>query len=529
MNLDFRTISTAEIAGVPCLLQRAVVTDRYFWMIWKTCQDKSVKDTLMLRKENGAWAAYRNIPRDSSIKLPPLPATYVLKDSSRLLPYQYRAVAGLTRSFIDHGCAADGSEIGKSYAALGVCREVGMRPGIICRKAGISGWMRACAHMGVQPYFVCNWEMARTGKFKPIRRFHDAYAPIWHYRWASPGKDFMAIVDEVHMACNDDTLNNMLFRGFRPQNDPPIPFLALSATLADRPVRLTTLMEMLGIANRKSYLSWLKSRGAFENLQGETESLSSIEDMKEINKVLYPRYGARLSYDDPDVKAFFPECVYQVELVDLGKQAVRMMNKEYLSLVKKVYEYRKMGATHAEPRVAELRFRQAVELQKVSTMAELAQDYMREGLSVCIFVNFRETLAALAQVLGTKSLIFGEQERYHLSREKVMADFQSNAQRLIVAMSDAGGQSIDLHDLHGGHRRISLICPTYNPITLKQVLGRTRRAGSRTTPIMKLIYAAGTVEEKVARNVALKLDSIEALNKGDLMEPDLFNLTGGAE
>jgi len=38
------------------------------------------------------------------------------------------------------------------------------------------------------------------------------------------------------------------------------------------------------------------------------------------------------------------------------------------------------------------------------------------------------------------------------------------------------------------------------------------------------VYAAGTIEEKVAETVNKKLDNIAALNDGDLMEPDLFRL-----
>jgi hypothetical protein len=41
-----------------------------------------------------------------------------------------------------------------------------------------------------------------------------------------------------------------------------------------------------------------------------------------------------------------------------------------------------------------------------------------------------------------------------------------------------------------------------------------------------MVYAAGTVEEKVAERVNEKLDNIAALNDGDLMESDMFNLTG---
>jgi hypothetical protein len=44
---------------------------------------------------------------------------------------------------------------------------------------------------------------------------------------------------------------------------------------------------------------------------------------------------------------------------------------------------------------------------------------------------------------------------------------------------------------------------------------------------MKLIYAAGTVEEKVSVSVNSKIDNILALNDGDLMETDLFGLLKG--
>jgi superfamily II DNA or RNA helicase len=211
-------------------------------------------------------------------------------------------------------------------------------------------------------------------------------------------------------------------------------------------------------------------------------------------------------------------------LITMDESLQRTQNRAYTDFVKQAADYKEAGKKHTDSLVAELRYRQSAELLKVPTLAEYAQDYMSEGLSVCIFVNYRATLAALSKVLDTRSLIFGDQDRMKISREDVILDFQSNKSRIILLMSDAGGQSIDLHDLHGGHQRISLICPTYNPITLKQVMGRTHRAKSKTIPIIKLVYSAGTVEEKVAESVAGKLDNIEALNKGDMMEPDIFNI-----
>jgi superfamily II DNA or RNA helicase len=273
----------------------------------------------------------------------------------------------------------------------------------------------------------------------------------------------------------------------------------------------------------ESFDKWLLEQGHFTNQYNDLESMTALADMKGINKILYPKYGYRVSYEDPAVKAYFPERVIQTEVVDIGMNLVMEQNKAYDEMLVKAARLKQLGK-QAELLVADLRYRQHAELLKVKVLVEMTQEYLYEGMSVVVFVNFRETLRYLAEMLSTKSLIFGDQERYKISRERVMEDFQSNREKIVLCMVDAGGQSLDLHDLEGGHRRISLICPTYNPVALQQVLGRTYRAGSRTIPIMKLVYAAGTIEEKVAETVNRKLDNIAALNDGDLMEPDLFQL-----
>lgn len=530
MNLDFVNIEQIDRGGIPCYVQRAPIpteNNRNFWIMWRQVQDPKLKESVMLRKEGNPlrWYAYRVIPVDPGLNVGPMPVPYIVKSTKGLLPYQPRAVAQITRSLIDHGTAVDGSStgLGKTFVALACARELNVRPAIICKKAGIAGWMRACRYMDVPPVCVINWESARRG-FKYLDRKQHPFSGEWQYQWSLP-KNTMIVHDECHMACNASTQNAGVWRasiGYTP-------VLSLSATLADRPVRLSNLFEVLGICGPKDFEEWLLRRGHFVNQHAELESLSSVQDMKIIHSVLYPRYGARLSYDDPDVAAFFPEVVYQVELVSLDKVEMQTENAAYTEMLKKVRALREAGSKHAEMLVEEMRYRQAAELLKAPILADYARDYMQEGLSVCIFVNYRETLAALAQLLDTRSLIFGDQDRYKLPRQQVIEDFQSNKTRVICAMTQAGGASIDLHDTLGGHQRVSLICPTYEPIQLMQVLGRTRRAGSKTTPIIKLVYAEGTIEEKVAMSVAAKLDNIEALNKGDLMEPDLFNLMGDQE
>jgi len=537
VNLDFTTLGQVEKDGVAYNAQRADVTDNSkFWAAWNYAKKvraeaellnaellPDLSSTVRLTREiiNGKlrWYATRLAPLDSSLPAGQFRQSFTLRDTRGLLEYQKSIVTYLCNSIVNHGSACDGSDtgIGKTYHALGVCRNLIFRPGIICRKAGVAGWYRACRLMGVVPLFVCNWEQAKGRDFPYCIRTR-SIDESYHYQWRVPD-DTLLIYDECHMAAVVGTLNNRLWLSSK-----GISSLSLSATFTDRPTRMLSLLWLLGaIKSREEFHGWLSNRGHFVNRYDEMEAVDASADMQEINKLLYPRYGYRISYTDPAVKSYFPEAVYQTEVVSLSDQETARQNALYGETIKKVEHYRTLGQ-QAEAMVADLRYRQATELLKASAVAELATDFMEQGASVCIFVNFRETLAWFAKHFKTNSLIFGDQDRYKLPRESVIAAFQANKVRLLVAMANAGGQSIDLHDTVGGHPRISLICPTYDPIVLKQVLGRTYRSGAKTVPVMKLVYAAGTIEEKVSEIVNSKLDSISALNEGDLMEPDLFNM-----
>jgi superfamily II DNA or RNA helicase len=527
MNLTFEFVRTVERDGLPYRLERADITKcGAFWGMWRSPAADAIKKLLYIQPEGPSWYAYRlklDKP-DGDISYAPFDLTYVVKDVSKLLPYQPVAVSHLVQSIIDNGAAADGSDtgIGKTYQALAVCRELTLRPCVICRKAGVAGWRRGCAYMGVNPYCIVNWEAARTGKVKVGERFivtrkHREYRQGYDYTWNVP-KGVLLIFDEAHLGFNLDSQNYAMWTASRGRAS-----LSLSATFADRPSRLRGLFSVLRVMDEEKFDGWLLEKGHFVNQYNDLESLTAIDDMKAINKILYPKYGYRVSYEDEEVRKFFPDRVIQTEIVDLGDKSAREQNEAYKAMIAKAEYLRELGK-QAEVLVADLRYRQYAELLKVNVLAELAKEYMYEGKYVCVFVNFRETLRYLAEILDTKSLIFGNQEQYGLPRERVIEDFQNGLSRVILCMIDAGGQSLDLHDVNGHGQRISLICPTYDPVKLQQVLGRTLRAGSKTTPIMKLVYAANTVEEKVAETVNGKLDNIAALNDGDLMEPDLFSL-----
>jgi superfamily II DNA or RNA helicase len=528
MNLEFTDYKQVERDGVLYMLQRIDVTHNgRFWQSWRTPHVQvNLKKLIYIffDNETGKFYACRLKPIDESKPFGEFNLSYQVKFPEKLLPYQSKPVSYLVQSLLDNGAAADGSDtgLGKTFQALATCRELSLKPLVVCRKAGIAGWKKACKFMNIEPYLIVNWEILRTSRVtkneKPVvtrkkREFRAGYDYTWHV----PG-GVLLIFDEAHLGFNVDSQNYALWTASAGRAS-----LSLSATFADRPVRLKGLFKVLRIMTEEEFDKWLMERGHFVNQYNEIEGLTDLSDMKAINKLLYPKYGYRVSYDDVEVKAFFPERVIQTEIVDLGDETVIEQNKAYEEMIKKAQHFKTLGQ-QAQLLVADMRYRQYAELLKVKVLAEMVQEYVYEGMAVAVFVNFRETLRYLAEILKTKSLIFGDQERYNLPREDVIENFQSGLEKMILCMIDAGGQSISLHDLEGKNRRMSLICPTYNPVALQQVLGRTLRAGSKSTPIMKLIYAAGTVEEKVAETVNRKLDNIAALNDGDLMEPDLFRL-----
>ena len=71
--------------------------------------------------------------------------------------------------------------------------------------------------------------------------------------------------------------------------------------------------------------------------------------------------------------------------------------------------------------------------------------------------------------------------------------------------------------LTGEFPRHSIISPSYSAINLVQALGRIHRAEGKTPCIQKIVFAAGTIEERCCQRVQAKLDNLDLLNDGDLI------------
>jgi len=61
---------------------------------------------------------------------------------------------------------------------------------------------------------------------------------------------------------------------------------------------------------------------------------------------------------------------------------------------------------------------------KIPTFIELTNDFLHNGYSVVIFVNYTQTLKILKEMLHTDSIVYGEQDSN--DRLRIIEEFQEN-------------------------------------------------------------------------------------------------------
>ena len=136
--------------------------------------------------------------------------------------------------------------------------------------------------------------------------------------------------------------------------------------------------------------------------------------------------------------------------------------------------------------------------------------FYEEGKSVVIFVNFRNTLNRLAELFDRKkikvSLMYGAKTTLQKAQIKAnIKAFQDNKHRVIICTIQSGGVGISLHDLYGGHPRVSLISTGWSAQDLKQSLGRIHRAEGKSKCLQYIIFCADTIEDQICCNIREKL------------------------
>lgn len=452
------------------------------------------------------------------VELPP----YEVTNKTGLRKFQVPVVGKLCAAIKKNGAALDGSDLGtgKTYSAIAVARELGMRIAVVCPKAVIYSWNKVIRqHFGMTPEFVLNYESVKTGKYKDI----GVWKPVSKistremFVWKIP-KNTLIVFDESHRLKGHGTQNSEIAIAAKKQG---YKILCCSATNAINPIELKCVGFITGLYKTGKWTQFLREHGCEKGRFG-WEFDGDKDVLKKLHGNLFLERGVRITRDEIPG---FPDSEIVAEAYNIDDKSEKDLKIVYEEMNKELTLLRAKAKNTKEYQVNSmvimLRARQQAELIKVPLFVEMAEDAIEDGMSVVIFVNFSDSVRALSKRLNTNCVVWGENKGNE--RDTHIADFQSDKKRVIIVNIKAGGAGLSLHDLNGNYPRISLISPTPSAVDLRQALGRVWRDGGKTKSLQKIVFVANTVEEEVCEKVKAKLSALDTINDGDVSLGNDFN------
>ena len=397
---------------------------------------------------------------------------------------------------------------GKTVVAAHLAKVLKRPVAVLCPKAVIPSWERELKETGIEPLFVLNYEKIRTGKTEWMSKRGKKIMT-----WNLPS-DTLVLVDEVHKCKGPYTQNAQLLVSLVTQG---YSVHAMSATAAEDPTEMRPIGYVLGLHNLnkasdglKSWFSWMMQFGCSQN-QWNAWELRRKTKLSDLNKVMYNKNVKRLTVDDfPDS---FKENRVFIEPISFGSAAKIAKAYKDLGITPEIITSLLENGTVEDSDwvlVNLLRARQLAESLKAKDMADMAKDYVEQGHSVVLFVNFTDTVDTLCELLECMCIKGGQKVE---DRQEVIDAFQRDEEHVLVINTAAGGTGISLHDINGNRQRISLISPTFNVKDHLQALGRIHRNGAKSDAIQKILVASDSIEEHVMRVVEQKSDNLNTLHQ----------------
>jgi len=394
---------------------------------------------------------------------------------------------------------------GKTVVAAALAKSLGHPVAVLCPKQVIPSWERELKDMGVDPLFVINYEKIRGGRTKWMTKSGKKIM-----KWMLP-MGTLLLVDEIHKCKGPYTQNAQIVLSLVNQG---YQIHGMSATAAEDPTEMRSLGYMLKLHSLnkadkplRSWYSWMTRLGCEKDFWNQWR-LTKKSKLKDLRESMYGISTDRLSVQDlPDAFKDNRIFVEPIQFKNLAK--IKKAYKD-LGLTPEILEqYIENGTVENSEHVIVniIRARQLAETLKVPDLVEMAEDLMLEGLSVVIFVSFKETVESLCEKLQCDR-IEGSQKS---DRQQVIDDFQADKTTCIVVNTAAGGTGISLHDVNGERPRVSLISPQFSAKDHVQVLGRIHRNGMKSDALQKILVASGSVEEAVMSSMQRRLDNLKTL------------------
>lgn len=435
---------------------------------------------------------------------------HILMD--KLLDYQKYHVSSMIESLLLYERALDASDTGtgKTYTAVALCKIMELKPFVICPKSVKSSWSEVldffeCEYIGITTYESlqnCSYSNCKNEKQdvkflkKITKQTPEGVVEIDYVidKNHIPANTIV-IYDEAHKCKNPRTINGKILCKLACVWD--LKMILLSATVVDKPNFFLPIGLALGIYKSiNEGIRWMKRINKNNN-----------NIMKSIHSAVFPNRASRMTITM--CKEYFPDCNIVAESYVMGNEE---LIQDAWNEIRVAIDEIKRNDKSNNPLVRILRARQKIEMLKLPEIVAFAEEELRNGKSVVIFVNFKETMKALGKKLGTPCLIHGTQKEEE--RAQYIRDFQNNANRVCICGIKAGGCGISLHDVHGGCPRISLISPTWSAQDLIQVLGRIHRANGKSIVKQKILFCKNTIEDSICKIIKNKILNISNLNDG---------------
>ena len=449
-----------------------------------------------------------------------------------LRPHQQaavRAVAAARTAELPGFLLADDVGLGKTITAWAAILE--MRAArtvlIVCPLAVVAHWRRTIEAMGDGGKDIILLNYDRLGKlFEVSDAARKKIRTKKGLARAGTAPDFDVIVfDESHRCKNPTAARSKLAAklvanaGF---------CLWLSATAGQNPLELSYLAPLLArvtgarAKDLKDFEQWCidQDLGVTRGTYGKWEWRGDRKDCERVRTMLFepagraqPAAGIRRR---PEDIVGWPAINRILTPIELAADA-RALYDEAWTAFRRELDLAPRGRDPKSTLAASLRLRQKSSLIRVPGTVELVRDLLDNGHHVAISVAFIETLTMLRERLETGigavpcAAIHGALSA--TAREAERLRFQRGEARVVVFTIEEG---ISLHQgEHDDAPRSEVIHDLrWSAIQMAQIEGRCHRDG-RFAPVY-WTYADATVEEKIARVVAGRLQAMKEMIGDDV-------------
>ena len=489
---------------------------------------------------------------------------------SKLLNYQIPHLQNLIFSIQRNNVVLDSSDTGtgKTYTAIALCKQLNLKPLVVCPKSVVYNWHNICNIFDIVPLGIVNYETLKRNKYYhdmenftediretcpyiniikadkldittnlPIRdKNGNIKKIIQRIDWNLPNNTLI-IYDEAHVGKNalcapKPSINAKLIVSIKTVLDQvkvnpnkKIYCLILSATPTDKPDRFDVILHLFDLYRpyvKKSYKQYLKSLGDNNDII-----------MRKIHTILYPLRASRMKISDIPSGTFMKNDV-QAVIYPVSQEIANSVEEQHRIIHEAMNSLREKGDSDGLGAI--IRAQNKIEVLKTGVIVNECVQYLQENKSIVIFINFNNSKQVIVDKLLESGIInldkigFIDGNQTISERNDTVKKFQNDELYVLLAHIKAGGVGISLHDIKGDRQRVTLINSNWSAIDLKQALGRIYRAGAKTDSIQRIVYCKSfdtsnlsrsntltmSIEEKIANNINEKLKNIEILNNSDL-------------